>query len=92
VNSTVSGVPDLLEKIMQNKLDVASLPATHNAITVESATATGQGTLYNVSILQAHGRFLDNMYLTSGHPITTQELATAVQLATITGRRLTALN
>jgi hypothetical protein len=92
VHSTVSGEPDLLMKITQNKLDVATLPAATNALTVESGTAAGQGTLYNVSILQVHGRYLDAMYLTIDRPITTQELNATVQLATITGQRLTAQN
>ena len=88
VNSTAAGVPDLVEKILQSELNVAVLPAKNNAITMESATAVGQGTLYNVSILQAHGRFLDIIYLDSTHPITAQELAVAVQLAVTTGHRL----
>lgn len=88
VNSTVAGVPDLVEKILQNEHNVTVLPAKNNTITMESATAVSQGTLYNVSILQAHGRFLDIIYLDSTHPITTQELAVAVQLAVTTGHRL----
>jgi len=90
VHSTVAGEPDLLMKITQNQFDVATLPATNNAVTVESGTAAGQGTLYNVSILQVHGRYLDAIYLTVDGPITAQELNATVQVAAITGQRLTA--
>lgn len=92
VHSSVAGVPALIMKVKQNRLDVPTLPVTHNAITVESGTARGQGTLYNMSIFQVHGRYLDAVYLTIGAPLTTAETSTAQQLATITGRRLAALS
>lgn len=90
VHSTVAGVPDLLMKITKNERDVPGLPVADNAVTVESAEAAGQGTLYNASILQVHGRYLDAMYLTVDRPITTPALGATVQLAAITGRRLAA--
>ncbi len=88
VISKVDGVPDLLMKVIQSKRDLTTLPATTNAITVESGTAAGQGTLYNASILQAHGRFLDIIYLNSDRPFTRPELDVSAQLATATGQRL----
>lgn len=45
VHSTVAGEPDLLMKIIQNNVDVATLPAAINAGTVESGTAVGLRTL-----------------------------------------------
>lgn len=90
VHSTVSGEPDLLVTITQNKLDVATLPVATNAITEESATAAKQGTLYNVSILQVRGRYLDAIYLTMDEPLTTQDLDATREVATITGQRLAA--
>lgn len=88
VSSRVAGMPKLVERITHNALDVTTLPAQANAITTESATAQGQGTLYNVSILQTHGVVLDNIYLTTARPLTTQELQGALVLARITGQRL----
>jgi hypothetical protein len=66
--------------ITKNQLDVATLPAPDNAITVESGTAAGQGTLYDVLVLQVHGRYLDAIYPAAGSPITAQELTEAVQV------------
>jgi hypothetical protein len=91
VQSTVAGIPPMVEKISHNELNAADLPVRHNAATTMSATIKGHGTFYNVSILQVEGRFLDSIYLTSDRPITASESATAAAFAVITGRRLAAL-
>jgi hypothetical protein len=90
VRSRVAGTPDVMERITRNDLDVATLPVGINAVTEESATTAGYGTFYNISVLQAKGRFLDNMYLTSSHAPTAEDLRGALALAAITGQRLAA--
>lgn len=91
VRSTVAGEPDLAYKISLNKLDVATLPAKVNVVTMESAAEGGKRVLFNVSILQAHGRYLDAIYLTNSVPLSGTDLDVAQSLAVVTGRRLAAL-
>lgn len=88
VRSTVAGQPDALFKITKNELDVGIFPATTNAVTTETATIAGPHTLYMMSILQVHGRYLDAIYLTVNRPLTTEEIEAIATLAIRTGRRL----
>jgi hypothetical protein len=87
VRSTVAGVPLLTMKVTRNDLGSSSLPLKQNAVTVESAEAQGQ-TSYMVGIVQISGRYLDNVYEETDTATTPVELAAAIQLATITGKRL----
>ena len=91
VRSTVAGQPDLVITILHVGLNVATLPAKSNAVTVESGRATGKQMLYNLSILQVRGRYLDAVYLTTPTPITGPELTATQRLAVITGQRLLTL-
>lgn len=91
VRSTVAGEPDLVVTIIRNARNVATLPARQNAVTVESGRTRGKQKLYNVSILQVRGRYLDAVYLTTGTPITRPESTATQRLAVLTGRRLAAL-
>jgi hypothetical protein len=88
VRSSVAGMPKLTERITRNQLHVAGLPDKCNALTVESATAAGQGTLYSITILQVHGRILDAVYLNDARAPTSQEIDGAIRIAAITGERL----
>jgi hypothetical protein len=91
VHSTVAAVPPMVETIRRNQVNLPNLPVKANASTYLSAVAKGQGTEYDVAILQVHGRYLDNIYAGSNRPFTKQEMDVAFSLATITGKRLAAL-
>lgn len=88
VRSSVEGVPELLIKVKTNDVDDTALPVPSSVITVESATAAGQGTIYNAAVLQVHDRYLDAVYLQSDQPETDEDLTALIQFATITGERL----
>ena len=88
VRSKVAGMPPMVERIFDNQLDVRGLPLHHNAVTSMSAKVKGEGTIYNISILQVRGRYLDNVYLLSDQPITTRDSAAVLGLAALTGKRL----
>jgi hypothetical protein len=88
VASTVAGMPRLVERVKHNQLGYAGLPVRHNVVTVESASARRLGTLYMIAILQVHGRVLDAVYLRQSHRPQPRDLAAAVRIAKLTGRRL----
>ena len=90
VRPSVAGEPAVRITVTQNLIDVSTLPATNNAVTAENAAIAGKGTLYNVAILQVHGRYLDAVYVSNGRPITSQDLAATMELAALTGQRLVA--
>jgi hypothetical protein len=91
VHSTVAGEPDLRMRITTNESRQSSLPVADNAITRESGTTSGQVHVYFLAVLQAKGRFLDNVYLEVPRPITATEMQVVLTLARDTGRRLAAL-
>ena len=88
--SGVAGVGNLLMKVRAKHRDMASLPVRDNAVTVESGTVAGKGSFFNASVLQAKGRFLDNVYFTTARPITVRDMAAVLHFAAITGTRLAA--
>jgi hypothetical protein len=91
VHSTVAAMPPMVETIHRNEVNLANLPVKTNASTYLSAVAKGQGTEYDLAILQVHGRYLDNIYAGSDRPFTQRDRAVAFTFATITGKRLAAL-
>ena len=91
VRSTVAGVPDLTYTVSVNKIDVAGFPAKLNVVTEESARPSGKIVLYDMAILQVHGRYLDAVYLTGRTPIPSRARIDTEGFAIITGRRLAAL-
>jgi hypothetical protein len=86
--STMAGTPKLVERITPNQINVPTIPVAVNAITTESVTARGQGTLYNVSMLQ--GKASCSTTSTSTRPTRSRanDLRATLQLATIIGQRL----
>jgi hypothetical protein len=91
VKSTVSGVPDLTMVVTMNQRANPSLPIATNAVTVESATADGE-TDYLVTILQVKGRYLDALYADESTTPSSDDLDSLLELASITGARLKAVN
>ena len=91
VKSTVSGVPDLTMVVTMNQRANPSLPIATNAVTVESATADGE-TDYLVTILQVKGRYLDALYADESSTPSSDDLDSLLELASITGARLKAVN
>jgi hypothetical protein len=91
VRSKVAGMPPMVEKIFDNELDVRELPLHHNAVTSMSAKVKGEGTIYNIAILQVRGRYLDAVYVLSDQPINARDSAAVIGLATVTGKRLAAV-
>ncbi len=91
VHSTVAAVPPMVETIHRNQVNLSNLPVRTNASTYLSAVVKGQGTEYDLAILQVHGRYLDNIYAGSDRPFTKQDTAAAFTFAAITGKRLAAL-
>lgn len=87
VRSAVAGVPALTYRVTVNRSGVSTLPASMNLLTVESAAAQGQ-TLYNVSVYQVQGRYLDAVYVNLHTPASSTDVDTALMLAAATGRRL----
>jgi hypothetical protein len=84
-------MPPMVEKIFDNELDVRELPLHHNAVTSMSAKVKGEGTIYNIAILQVRGRYLDAVYVLSDQPINARDSAAVIGLATVTGKRLAAV-
>jgi hypothetical protein len=91
IHSKVAAVPPMIEKILRDQRDLPGLPSSPNEFTVMSGKVQGQGTLYDLAILQVRGRFLDNIYLNSDRPFTTRETDVAAGLAVTTGKRLATL-
>jgi hypothetical protein len=80
---------DYVEAFTRNDLNVAGLPAAHNAITVSSIT--GQDFLdYEIVVTQLSGRYLDIVYGELDQAPTADDLAMMTRFATITGQRLMA--
>jgi hypothetical protein len=88
VASTVAGVPKMVERILRNHRDLPSLLVRTNALTAESYSVRGHGTLYGITVVQVHGVLLDNIYLELNKPPTTQDIRVALREANITGQRL----
>lgn len=87
VRSAVAGVPALTYRVTEDKHGVTALPSPMNLLVVESAAAQGQ-TLYNVSVYQVHGRYLDAVYFDLDAPASSADIKSALMLAGATGRRL----
>jgi hypothetical protein len=94
VRSAVVGVPSLKVRVSQDVRHRTGLPNKLNVITAEKARTTdaagldGQHTLFNISILQVRGRILDAVYVTEARQLTHDEVAIALHMADVTGRRL----
>lgn len=91
IHSHVASEGTYTEKIVHNTLGESDLPVSHSAVTEMEMTQKGEGSFYNITIVQVQGRFLDNIYLNTQKSPTKYDWAAARQFADVTGGRLAGL-
>jgi hypothetical protein len=87
VRSALIATPTLKEHVTRN-VHVTRLPNPANTLTIESIEAPGQGTYYDIGVLQVRGRILDAIWVNLRRPPTAREIRADVGAAAVTGRRL----
>ncbi len=87
--SDVDDVPTVYT-VLKDVQATSSLPVPANEYTAEAEASKSDGTYYEITVLQQHGRYLDIVYYETDGNAVADDYTTALQVATLTGTRLAA--